>query len=85
MELAELINELLVLLRSKVSIVNGRVKFIEETHEDLLDELKKATINAFISSESLREAREWIKVLQESLNKAGRSVGALGWTISKEL
>ncbi|MEM4887628.1 MAG: hypothetical protein QXO91_06660, partial [Desulfurococcaceae archaeon] len=85
MELAELINELLALLRSKVSIVNGRVKFIEETHEDLLDELKKATINAFISSESLREAREWIKVLQESLNKAGRSVGALGWTISKEL
>ncbi len=85
MELAELIDELIALLRSKVLVVNGRVKFIEEAHEGLLEKLKEYTINAFISLESLKEAQEWIKILQESLNKAGESIGALGWTISKEL
>lgn len=85
MELAKLIDELLASLRSKVLVINGRVRFIEEAHEDLLEELKKATVSAFISSESLREAQVWIKVLQESLNKACESINALGWTISKEL
>jgi len=72
-------------VRLHVVYKRGRIEFRSRAAERLLEELKDRIVGDVIGEERLAEARAWVGVLSGELDRSARSLGGLGWLLTKEL
>jgi urease gamma subunit len=79
------LHDMLEEVRVNVYFRGGRVLFKSRRAEELLEEFKDRLVGSVLGEERLSEAARWIRILSGELEASARSLGGLGWLLTKEL